>query len=703
MRSLSVKWKIALMAGLGLLATVVVLTGLSFYFASQNQQLVSDHVFSSLREKSQLVVQAQAEKQSTTVQQYLDEATYRAEMLAQSVLFLKFNAEENYTNSSELRGSISELLRRTVNEFENIHGAFVVFNPDALDGEDGNYAGADYVGANEQGRFAPYWAKSPTGEAEQFIYSEQQLLTSQAVWSQCIANQAGVCISNPLLASFGQKTPFVSTITIPLGVEGEVVGVMGIDIQLSPLQPLIQSVDQALFGGAGNVALISQDSTIVAWDQAQDRVGGRYNQTDGLPVDLNRWLQESKEQVLWTEDQQWLFTYTPVQLGQASWGVVIQLPVERVLAEAIALDADISHQRDQSTWIQLLASVVVALSGLLVVVLVASRLVAPIRHVAERLQDIATGEGDLTQRLHVAQNDEVGQLALWFNRFLDKLQATIGDVVVAVNDVGTTSKQAAEVANHTRDGSQAQFREVDMVATASEELAQTAEQVVGYTETAVVAAGQADSAVRDGHQVIKQSAASMDNLVDRMENAVPVAKELETNSEDINQILQVIEGISEQTNLLALNAAIEAARAGEQGRGFAVVADEVRQLASRTHDSVGQIRTVIEVLQQGTRDVVVAIEEGNQLAGKTSSQVGHAVVSLGQITEAVASIQSMNEQIMHAAQEQQAVSAEVNRNVSNIRGLSENILEQAEKSAGIGERLAELSKHQQSLAGQFKV
>ncbi|AJR08090.1 methyl-accepting chemotaxis protein [Photobacterium gaetbulicola] len=703
MRSLSVKWKIALMAGLALLATVIVLTGLSFYFASQNQQLVSQQVFSTLREKSQLVVQAQAEKQSTTVQQYLDEATHRAEMLAQSVLFLKHNAEENYTNSSELRGSISELLRRTVNEFENIHGAFVVFNPDALDGEDRNYVGADYVGANEQGRFAPYWAKSPSGDAEQFIYSESQLISRQRLWSQCLSSQASMCVSNPLLAGFGQLAPIVSTITVPLDIDGEIVGVMGIDIQLSPLQPLIQSVDQALFDSAGNVSLISQNGTIVAWDQSQSRVGQLFNQNDGLPAELTRWLQGGEEQVLWTGDQLWLYAYTPVQLGLVRWGIVIQLPVARVLEEAIALDADISQQRDQSAWVQSVASLAVAVTGLLAVVFAASRVVAPIRHVAERLEDIATGEGDLTQRLPVAQNDEVGQLALWFNRFLDKLQATIGDVVVAVNDVGMTSEQAAEVANHTRDGSQAQFREVDMVATASEELAQTAEQVVGYTETAVVAAGQADSAVRDGHGVIKQSAISMDSLVARMENAVPVAKELETNSEDINQILQVIEGISEQTNLLALNAAIEAARAGEQGRGFAVVADEVRQLASRTHDSVGQIRTVIEVLQQGTRDVVVAIEEGNQLAGETSSQVGRAVVSLGQITEAVASIQSMNEQIMHAAHEQQTVSAEVNHNVSNIRGLSENILEQAEKSAGIGKRLADLSKHQQSLAGQFKL
>lgn len=704
MRSLSVQWKITLLAGIAVLATAIVLTGLSFYFSGQSQQLVSEQSFTSLRNQSQALVQTQSQRQAIYVQQYLDEASYRAEMLAQSVLFLKFNAEENYTNSSELRGSINELLRRSVNEFSNIYAAFVVFEPDGLDGEDSNYHGADYVGANGKGRFAPYWAKSGSGEAEQYIIAEQEITGSTSnQWYRCSMDSLATCVLDPKNAARGSAGQLVSTITIPLIIDGQAVGIMGIDIRLDALQPVINDVDQNLFGGKGQVSLLSQNGTIVAWDQATDRRGSLFNSSDGLPSDLSNWLSAGNDFSGWSQDQQWLLAYTPVVLGQAKWGVVIQLPAGQVLAEAYSLDRAIQQQRDESSMVQIIASAVIAVVGLLVVLLVSSRLVAPIRQVVVRLKDIASGEGDLTQRLHVVQQDEVGELAKWFNRFLDKLQTTISQVVVAVDEVGKTANEAAGVASHTRDGSQSQFKEVDMVATAAEEMAQTAEQVVHHTETAVVAANQAELSAREGQGVIQNSAGSMHTLVSQMDDAVPVARELERNSEDINQILQVIEGISEQTNLLALNAAIEAARAGEQGRGFAVVADEVRQLASRTQDSVGEIRTVIEVLQQGTRDVVGAIEEGNRLAGSTAQQVSRAVDSLGQITEAVKSIQTMNEQIMHAAQEQQAVSGEVNRNVANIRNLSESILSQAENSADIGQRLTGLARHQQELAGQFKV
>ncbi|WP_160175125.1 HAMP domain-containing protein, partial [Photobacterium sanctipauli] len=248
----------------------------------------------------------------------------------------------------------------------------------------------------------------------------------------------------------------MSSITFPLLADGDVIGVMGLDIRLGPLQAMISQVDGALYGGQGHVSLISESGVIVAWEQASNRIGQQFGSSDILPTELTAWLAQGTEQIVWTQDQQWLYVYMPVSLGQSSWGVVIQLPVDQVLADAINLDTAIEQQRNESVYVQLLASAIIAVVGFVVVLLAAARLVAPIKRVVASLKDIASGEGDLTQRLPVAQNDEVGELAMWFNRFLDKLQNTIREVVTAVDQVGDTASEAAQVARHSRDGSQSQ-------------------------------------------------------------------------------------------------------------------------------------------------------------------------------------------------------------------------------------------------------
>ncbi|WP_416196958.1 methyl-accepting chemotaxis protein [Pseudomonas sp. Teo4] len=250
---------------------------------------------------------------------------------------------------------------------------------------------------------------------------------------------------------------------------------------------------------------------------------------------------------------------------------------------------------------------------------------------------------------------------------------------------------------------QQQQREIEQVATAANEMSATAQDVAHNAAQAAQAARGADQASREGLQLIASTRQTIDQLAADMDAAMHEARTLESRSEQIGSVLEVIRAIAEQTNLLALNAAIEAARAGEAGRGFAVVADEVRSLAQRTQVSVEEIRQVIEGLQQGTQDVVGAMHEGQRQAKDSATRMEQALPALQRIGEAVAVISDMNLQIASAAEEQSAVAEEVNRNVAGIRDVTESLSGQADESARISQALNRLANQQQALMEQFRV
>ncbi|WP_420793894.1 methyl-accepting chemotaxis protein [Pseudomonas fontis] len=248
-----------------------------------------------------------------------------------------------------------------------------------------------------------------------------------------------------------------------------------------------------------------------------------------------------------------------------------------------------------------------------------------------------------------------------------------------------------------------QYREVDQVATASHEMSATAQDVARNAALAAEAARGADLATREGIEMIHHTTRAIEQLACEMSAGMEEVQQLASRSDQIGSVLEVIRAIAEQTNLLALNAAIEAARAGEAGRGFAVVADEVRNLAKRTQDSVEEIRQVIEGLQQGTRDVVGSMHSSHRQAQGSVERAEQAVPALQRISEAVAVITDMNLQIASAAEEQSAVAEEVNRNVASIRDVTESLSSQADESAQISQALNRLANHQQGLMEQFRV
>ena len=332
-----------------------------------------------------------------------------------------------------------------------------------------------------------------------------------------------------------------------------------------------------------------------------------------------------------------------------------------------------------------------------------SKVIPPLNKLLASLRDVNSGSGDLSRRLAHDSQDEVGEIVEEFNAFVAKLQTIIMDVVRSSNELNKTSADMLDVVGQAEKGVLQQQDETMHVATAMSQMSATVQEIARNAASAAEAADQADKETSQSKQVVTQTKQSINLLANEVEKATQVIHQLELDSDNIGTILDVIRDIADQTNLLALNAAIEAARAGEQGRGFAVVADEVRSLASRTQDSTQQIREMIEKLQGGANNAVTVMETGSSQAQLSVQQATQAEESLEVVTRAVATINEMNMQIASAAEEQSAVSAEINRNVHNISQGSEETAHGVRRATELSGAVTEESNQLLALMNKFRV
>lgn len=503
-------------------------------------------------------------------------------------------------------------------------------------------------------------------------------------WYQAAMAQPGKTVRTAPYYWAADKVTLVSTVRALAGANGQPGAVVNIDVSLGQLTDLIK---QIRLGDSGYVLLATDDGTVLVDPSQPEHNFKRLADLGPAYAELGQ-AQKGLVPVKLGEQQYLANVWRSDALG---WRFIGLVPKAEVMSTTVSL-----------TWVIVAIAAVFALGFAVLGGVFAGVLVRPIHAVANGLEGIAQGEGDLTARLAVKGRDETAQLAGWFNQFLGAIAAIIQRIGAAAGQIQGSSSDSTQAAQALAETAERQRSAVDQVSTAFHEMVATANEVARSCSQAAASADDGQRQVRDGQQQVQTAVDRVGRLSAEIEEAAGAMRQLQQDSSDIQSILGTINAIAEQTNLLALNAAIEAARAGEQGRGFAVVADEVRALARRTADSTGEIDSLLSTLAKRTEQMSGRMDASLEVSRATVTSINDARGSFERIRDSVDVIRDMNVQIATAAEEQHQVAEDINRNIGQIHGDAQQVAELAERTQGEAGHMTRLSEELNGLVKRFR-
>jgi methyl-accepting chemotaxis protein len=502
-------------------------------------------------------------------------------------------------------------------------------------------------------------------------------------WYKAAQNATGTIVTEPYIAASSGK--LVVTLATPVKYQNQFIGVAGADISLDSISKTINSLN---FGGHGYAFIVSGEGKILIHPDSKlvlKNISEAYpNDTPVITAGVREINSSGKAEIM---------SLTKVEgVSSANWYVAL------VLDQEAAYSMLGEFRTSAITAMVISVVIIILLLGLLIRVLM-----QPLHQMGRAMRDIADGDGDLTKRLAITSQDEFGALAQSFNHFVERIHGSIREVASTAGQLGEVALRVVKASNSSMTNSDQQANRTESVAAAINQLGAAAQEIAQNAARTSQHSADASELAGDGQKVVQQTITAMNELSSKISESCANIESLNGKTVNIGQILEVITSISQQTNLLALNAAIEAARAGEAGRGFAVVADEVRNLAHRTQDSAQQVRTMIEELQVGAREAVVTMTESQRQSESSVTVANQAGERLSSVTRRIDEINGMNQSVAAATEEQTSVVESLNVDIIQINTLNQQGVDNLKLTLDACGHLEEQAARLQHLVGTFRI